>query len=202
MFQNTIENILFAVTPLLIIVSVAVISIRIAYIIKFHNKIVIYKEIYNYLFVLYILVLFNAVSFQDKSLIGTSNFIPFREIFRYDIFNDLFFKNVIGNVILMVPYTVYISLFLKPKNILLSLFMVLILSCSIELTQLYISGRVFDLDDIILNCIGGIIGYYVYHLIVILRNKFPKISNNDLFLNIVSIIFLIGTILYIVNFWR
>lgn len=37
-------------------------------------------------------------------------------------------------------------------------------SVTVETTQLLI-GRVFDIDDIILNIIGGIVGYGIYRLI-------------------------------------
>ena len=45
-----------------------------------------------------------------------------------------------------------------------ALFLVLFASLSIELTQLFI-GRVFDVDDILLNVLGGIIGYLFYYIL-------------------------------------
>ena len=43
-------------------------------------------------------------------------------------------------------------------------FLTLIVSIVIEAIQLKI-GRAFDIDDILLNMIGGILGYYVYRVI-------------------------------------
>lgn len=37
-----------------------------------------------------------------------------------------------------------------------------LVTLSIELVQIFISGRVFDIDDIILNTLGGAIGYSLY----------------------------------------
>ena len=37
----------------------------------------------------------------------------------------------------------------------------MLVSISIETTQLLI-GRIFDIDDIILNIIGGMLGYLIY----------------------------------------
>ena len=51
------------------------------------------------------------------------------------------------------------------------------ISLSIELSQLF-NNRKTDIDDIILNVAGAIIGYIVYRLVAKL---FPKISNKNMF---------------------
>lgn len=51
------------------------------------------------------------------------------------------------------------------------------ISLLIELSQLF-NNRKTDIDDIILNVAGAIIGYIVYKLVTKL---FPKISNKNMF---------------------
>ena len=66
-------------------------------------------------------------------------------------------------------------------------------SLTIETTQLMI-GRVFDIDDILLNIIGGILGHYLYIIILKIGNMCPKVFQAEWFLNLVSIILLVGLI--------
>ena len=62
---------------------------------------------------------------------------------------------------MFMPFGLFASLYLKVKKINLPLMLTIIASVSIETVQLVI-GRVFDVDDIILNLLGGIFGYVIY----------------------------------------
>lgn len=74
------------------------------------------------------------------------------------------------------------------------------ISLSIELSQLF-NNRKTDIDDIILNVAGAIIGYIVYRLVAKL---FPKISNKNMFkiseFVIYVMIMTIGRFCYLLNF--
>ncbi|PET75606.1 hypothetical protein CN514_03880, partial [Bacillus sp. AFS001701] len=74
---------------------------------------------------------------------------------------------VIGNIIMFVPLGVFIGLYKSNylfKNVILIVFLSSLL---IEITQLCISlvtgypSRVFDTSDLILNTIGGLIGWWL-----------------------------------------
>lgn len=197
MLRQTIMEVFEDIWPMLLIFSVVLISIRVAYLYINKKDFVIYRELLSLFFILYILCLFHIVTFQDVTW-STSNFIPFKEIFRYEIGSRLFFKNVIGNIILFLPYGFFISQFVKTKKIQIITFLVFIASFTIEITQLTI-GRVFDIDDIILNIIGGIIGFSLYRLTDIVREKLPKFLKNELFYNIIFLLLIIICILYLSN---
>ena len=143
-----------------------------------------------YSFIIYTLCLFQIVTFQDDVSWSSNNFIPFKEILRYNMGSRLFFKNVIGNMILFLPFGFFISLYLKEKKPKLTLLITLVTSFSIELVQMII-GRVFDIDDIMLNLLGGYLGYLVYYLLKKIWDKIPNVLKNDWVLNVVSIIILI-----------
>ena len=49
-------------------------------------------------------------------------------------------------------------------------------------------GRVFDVDDIILNVCGGCLGFLIYYLIDKLWYKLPKVLRRESVLNIFSVI--------------
>lgn len=74
--------------------------------------------------------------------------------------------------------------------------MILFASVSIESTQLII-GRIFDIDDIILNLIGGMLGYGIYFILQKIKEHLPKVLRKDWFLNILSLLFVGGLIGYI-----
>lgn len=140
--------------------------------------------------------LFQVVTFQDDVTWSSNNFVPFKEILRYNMGSRLFFKNVVGNMVMFLPYGFFISYYLDSKKLTGPFILTAITSFSIETVQLVI-GRVFDVDDIILNMLGGTIGFYIYHIIDLFGEKFPKILKNEWFLNILSILLLVGVVLVI-----
>lgn len=160
---NSIVSIFYEVWPMIVICSVILVVLRIGYLLKNHQKFVFYKEVFMFIFVIYMMCLFYVVSFQDidGQYISGYNLIPFKEMFRYHIGSRLFFKNVIGNLFMFVPFGFFSAYILRDSKLRWTLLVTLIVSVTIELIQSQI-GRVFDVDDIILNAIGGIIGYKIF----------------------------------------
>ena len=74
----------------------------------------------------------------------------------------------------------------------------LVVSATIEIVQLNI-GRTFDVDDIILNTIGGIIGSGIYIITDSIKERLPKIFKNDTIINILVIILIIAIIMFSFN---
>ena len=176
--SNTIQQVINFTWPMVIISVVIMVSFRISYLIANKQKFVLYKELLMLIFGVYILCLFQVVTFQDDTSWASNNFIPFQEILRYDITSRLFIKNVLGNMIMFLPFGFFVSYYLKVEKIHLPIILTLIASVSIELVQLAI-GRVFDVDDIILNMLGGIIGYFIYDLLRIIGSGLPKFCKSE-----------------------
>jgi glycopeptide antibiotics resistance protein len=136
-------------------------------------------------------MLFQVVTVQDVVSWSSNNFIPFKEIFRYRIGSRLFFKNIIGNLLLFLPFGLFSSYSLKNDDKpSLVIFLTILASVTIECVQMAI-GRVFDVDDILLNTFGGYLGFLIYKLIYKLKNSAPSFCQKEWFLNIVSIIILL-----------
>ncbi len=190
---RTIQSVIDMTWPMVIISVVVLVSLRIAYLIKNRKHLTLYKELLMLSFIIYILCLFQVVTFQDDVTWSSNNFVPFREIFRYNFGSRLFLKNVLGNVILFLPFGLFASYYLDIKKPYLAFILTLIASVSIEVVQMVI-GRVFDIDDIILNVIGGTIGFYIYSLIRRIWNKLPNFMKSEVFLDIVAVIILLGVI--------
>ena len=103
MIKNVFMEVLPDVWPMLIIITVIISSFRITYLISKHKKFVLHKELIYLISIIYILCLFHVVTFQDNNY-GISNFVPFKEIFRYDFGTPKFMKNIVGNIMLFIPY--------------------------------------------------------------------------------------------------
>ncbi len=190
---NTLQGVIDITWPMVLISCVVIVSLRVSYLVKNHEKFVIYKELLSLSFLIYIMCLFQVVTFQDDTTWSSNNFIPFKEIMRYNMGSRLFFKNVIGNMVMFLPYGFFVSYYLDNKKLSLTFTLTLITSVAIETVQLII-GRIFDIDDIILNVIGGTLGFYIYHIFDMIGNKFSKVLKNEWFLNILSILVLAGLV--------
>ena len=189
-------NMLDATWPMLVISCLVATVLRITYLVTNGKKFVLYEELLKLFFIIYILCLFQIVTAQDVSF-GGVNIIPFKEIFRYSFGSPKFIRNVIGNIMLFIPFGFLSSYLLKNRKFSVVTILTLIASLTIETVQYYI-GRVFDIDDIILNLIGGIVGFLIYIGLDAIRNK-VKLLKNDTVLDILIIIILVLVMVYSLN---
>ncbi len=194
---DTIQGVVNFTWPMLIISVVILVSARLTYLIKERKEIILYKEFLMLFFIIYILCLFQVVTFQDDVAWSSNNFIPFREILRYNITSRLFWKNVVGNMIMFLPFGFFISYYLKAEKPHYAIYLTLVASIAIEIVQMCI-GRVFDVDDILLNLLGGFVGYHIYHILRSIGEKFPKIFHREWVLNIVSVLAIVGLVMLLV----
>ena len=114
---STIQGVVNFTWPTVIISVVVLVSFRICYLVKNRQKLILYKELLGLSFVIYALCLFQVVTFQDNVTWATNNFIPFREMLRYNIGSHLFVKNVLGNMLMFLPYGFFVSFYLKNKSL-------------------------------------------------------------------------------------
>lgn len=92
------------------------------------------------------------------------NLIPFKTIFFYLFSTDINFsirvENLVGNIIGFAPFGFLLPFiwgkFHKLTNIVLA---TLCLSFTFEFVQLIFKFGSFDVDDLLLNTLGGVIGY-------------------------------------------
>ena len=145
----------------------------IAFIILFITKLIINKgklinkkrELTIITFFSYVIgVLSQALKLGDKET-SFINLVPFKIIIRdiKSLINGdylIFLINIVGNILLFIPIGILVPMLWKIKDRYVILIGFLI-SLSIEITQLYL-GRVTDIDDLILNTSGVIIGLLVY----------------------------------------
>lgn len=102
---------------------------------------------------------------------GLINVIPFKTISSYFV-NYKYFGmkllviNILGNVVVFMPFGLLLAALTKAKYKFFEvLYYSVMLSTAIEAIQNLTKVGVFDVDDIILNTIGGILGYLIYKYI-------------------------------------
>lgn len=160
---TAIKDVLYDTWPMIALSCVVLISIRLTYLIKNKQRIVLSNEMMMLTFIVYILCLFQIVTSGDVSGVHGVNVTLFKELTRYQIGTRLFYRNIIGNIIMFVPFGFFTSYYLKLNKKRIIFYLALIVSIVIELIQLKI-GRAFDVDDIILNIVGSLLGYYLYRV--------------------------------------
>lgn len=85
------------------------------------------------------------------------------EIFRIYKLTD---KQVLGNFVMLLPLGIYLPLLYKRLSGFISVFLVsLLVAISIEVLQLATSFRSVDVDDVLLNTAGAVLGYIIYRIL-------------------------------------
>lgn len=171
-----------------------------------YGAVMIFRSIIVYSFILYLINLYFLVILPLPSIEHVANLkTPFVQLIPFQFVVDFFkesgiqwnhpatylgsfrhasFYNVIFNVMMFVPYGIYLKYYFNcsfRKTFLYSFF----LSLFFELTQL--SGlygiyprpyRLFDVDDLMINTLGGIIGYSITRFLFFLpsRQKLDELS--------------------------
>lgn len=76
------------------------------------------------------------------------------------------FGNLIGNVLAFIPLGYMLPrVFKSAENILICMLFALFLVLGMELFQLFSAFGIFDVDDILLNCLGAVIGYVFFKIV-------------------------------------
>ena len=178
-----VYDILIELLPMIILFSVVMTTVRLITIKYCKEEIVLYKEFKNLLYIVYCFILFQLVTTSDFESFS-NNFVPFREIMRYSTTSPLFFRNVVGNIAIFIPFGYLITDMIKEKagkcNLFITCIITLLTSLTIEIIQMFI-GRSFDVDDIILNLAGGLIGFIIYIIAHLIYKRIPdKYKKNSI----------------------
>ncbi len=126
------------------------------------------------MFLVYLYVLVSTILFKGNSPVDMLNYAssgPRRVNWEAFYFmNDLKDINVVGNLLLFIPLGMYLAVLLKRKwpGVLL----MFLLSVSFEAAQFIFNIGALDVDDVILNVLGGVLGMGIIgFLSLFLKNK-------------------------------
>ena len=99
------------------------------------------------------------------------NFVPLVHLFDYDNARDIIW-NVVGNTALFIPTGIVLPVVYKKLDRCGKVVAAgALISLCIEILQLPFASRASDIDDLILNALGVIIGYGIYALIKQITRK-------------------------------
>lgn len=104
------------------------------------------------------------------------NLIPFHTIWAFlsgqnGASHARIIQNVPGNIAVFIPHGLYLQVLLKNKSFGKSVWIVAATSVVAELIQFSFNLGTCDIDDVILNVVGGVLGILLYKL---LRRFFPE----------------------------
>ncbi|CCZ43137.1 putative uncharacterized protein [Clostridium sp. CAG:122] len=106
-----------------------------------------------------------------NSILDFCQLIPFKDIIDIVKNSGIINIQLIGNIILLMPMPVLIGYLSKKVNYKVLFFKSILFSFGIEIIQLIIDillsypSRIFDVDDIILNGIGILIGMIIFKIL-------------------------------------
>lgn len=92
----------------------------------------------------------------------------------------VFFANVVGNFVVFMPFGFLMPTLTNYKyNVVLISLMSFEFSLLIEIVQLFTKLGSFDVDDLLLNTLGGFSGYILYRLCRYIYDSYHKGGSNE-----------------------
>ena len=123
-----------------------------------HN--ILLLSVFGLYVAIFLLLLFGKPNFW-KSV----NLTPFYSIRAYLSHSmPMALSNLAGNILLFVPLGVYLPLFSKGRRPWLSLLWIFLISTAVEAAQYFFRIGSADIDDVILNVTGGLMGILLFKL--------------------------------------
>ena len=131
----------------------------------------------------YSAILIKVMVFKDMPLIrigplrfnfggtqeGPANLIPFKTILPYLLGEKGFMIaaiNLVGNIVLLVPIGLIVPLVFRNITWKKSLAVALAAGFAIEGMQALLHVGIFDIDDVLLNALGVMVGYWAFKILL------------------------------------
>lgn len=142
------------------------------------------------LFVLYIIFIIYFLIFSDwYGRTGEMqeyhyNLVLFKEKKRFWEYRDqvgmfAMFTNLFGNVIIFMPFGFFMPMASKYRSLFSTVFYSFGLSLCVETFQLVTKVGSFDVDDLLLNTIGGLAGYILFIICAAIRRRHVYKKKNN-----------------------
>jgi len=154
-------------------------KIKIKEIYKYFSKNPVFKVSAKILLLIYLSHLFYLVfisSYYGRGFVHRNyNLIPFKTISEFLFFSHnmkAILRNIGGNIAAFIPMGFLLPLAFSKLNKYTKVFAtILTATLFIEISQFIFGVGTFDVDDVILNFIGGIFGYKIYSFFYIIPHR-------------------------------
>ncbi|MPW27316.1 hypothetical protein GC105_16240 [Alkalibaculum sp. M08DMB] len=118
----------------------------------------------------YNLTLFDSINNYIKHMknfglvdYNAMKYFPFNLLRFINSIFTVSFKNVLGNIVMFLPFGIFMTYLIKYKKFISVLVYSMSFSIFIEVMQyFFLTSRRADIDDVLLNTFGAIIGYVIY----------------------------------------
>lgn len=168
------------------------------------KKVILYVIFTIYIIFLIKLLFLSRISLFDnqRTLVRSINLIPFHSIMEYTSgktisLKEFAFSNVVGNILIFVPLGLYLPLLKKDKRLKNNLLIIFIVSLFVEVIQGILGIGASDIDDIILNCLGGLVGILGYKLLLLIVDEKKAITIITILSSIVGLPILLFLLFFI-----
>lgn len=146
-----------------------------------------------YILLLVKILLLSRVFNGDMTIHRSINLIPFHSIMEYISGSSanikrFAFDNLVGNIVIFIPLGTYLLLFKNDKRVRTNLLFIFIVSLCVEIIQGIFNLGTSDIDDIILNCLGGWIGILGYKLFLFTLRDEKKVRTVITILSIIGLL--------------
>lgn len=105
------------------------------------------------------------------------NLMPFKEIGRFWTYRHTLgfwsvMLNLVGNIAAFIPFGMFLPrLFARCRRFILTVVLAFEFSLCVEIIQLVWKVGSFDVDDILLNTLGGVFGFLIYRSFVWVKGR-------------------------------
>lgn len=104
------------------------------------------------------------------------NLVLFKEIkrfweYRHQVGLFAMFTNLFGNVLIFMPFGFFLPMASRYRSFFATFLWSFLLSLGVESFQLVSKVGCFDVDDLLLNTIGGIAGHIVFMICILIRRR-------------------------------
>ena len=128
-------------------------------------------------FIIYFLIFSDWYGRGDVMSEYRYNLVLFREIKRFWNYRDqvgmfAMFTNLFGNVIIFMPFGFFMPMASRYRSFFTTVFYSFGLSLCVETFQLITKVGSFDVDDLLLNTIGGHAGYVIFVICAAVRRRY------------------------------
>jgi glycopeptide antibiotics resistance protein len=113
--------------------------------------------------------------------------VPFSTIMPYitgiaNANSGVALMNILANIFLFIPLGFYVEVLLRKRKMKIKITIIILIPIIVELIQFVFSLGICDVDDVILNAIGGLLGILVLKVVEKLYCIVKKDDTTRLFL--------------------
>lgn len=146
----------------------AIVRVILAIVLKRKNKdkkYILKKIFFIALFICYLCTVFGITIMERWGVMGIGRIMPLFSSYReaWNSFSIIDWRNILLNIAMFVPFgIIFPNIFDRPQKLIPAYLTSFIVTLAIETIQLVFGRGIFEMDDILNNTLGAMVGYGIY----------------------------------------